>query len=99
MRRFVLLVVVAFAVVVAGLSGSAGSAGSGRARWVARDLGTLGGRWSVAQAVNARGQVAGWSATKIAGERHAFLWENGKMTDLGAKLGWSSVPVPPRRDA
>jgi len=45
-------------------------------------LGSLGGGGTLAQAINERGQVAGtsWTAT---GERHVFLWENGRMQDLG----------------
>lgn len=46
------------------------------------DLGTLGGTWSVAIAINNRGQVAGQSETAT-GEVKFFLWENGVMTDLG----------------
>lgn len=49
------------------------------------DLGTLGGASSTASAVNASGQVVGQSY--IAGgtqtNQHAFLWQNGGMTDLG----------------
>ena len=57
-----------------------------------RDLGTLGGQDSWAHAINDRGQVVGFAATraktKDASGRsdpvfHAFLWENGKMRDLG----------------
>ncbi len=37
------------------------------------DLGTLGGYFSVAQAINDRGQVVGSSHT-ASGENHAVLW-------------------------
>ncbi len=50
------------------------------------DLGTLGGTWSVAIAINNRGQVAGQSETAT-GEVKFFLWENGVMTDLGPPGG------------
>lgn len=49
-----------------------------------RGLGTLpGGDTSSAADINDRGQVVGNSET-VAGEdiRHAFLWEDGEMTDL-----------------
>jgi probable HAF family extracellular repeat protein len=46
------------------------------------DLGTLGGTPSVAYGINASGQVAGLSYT-AGGVRHAFLWQNGAMQDLG----------------
>jgi probable HAF family extracellular repeat protein len=41
---------------------------------------------SEAQAINSAGQVVGWSRT-VDGETHAFLWENGKMSDLGTLGG------------
>jgi probable HAF family extracellular repeat protein len=52
---------------------------------VMTDLGTLGGGFgeTVAQAINAKGQVVGWSDANTA-EHHAFLWEKGVMTDLDA---------------
>lgn len=50
------------------------------------DLGTLGGKFARAMAVNQRGDVVGES-TRPSGFEHAFLWRNGKMTDLGALSG------------
>ena len=49
-------------------------------------------RGSEAVAINARGQVVGWSRTGSARfwvcPTHAFLWEDGVMTDLGTLGGW-----------
>lgn len=46
-------------------------------RWVASDLGTIAGGVSEALAVNDAGQVVGYAGS------HAFLWEHGKLRDLG----------------
>ena len=51
-------------------------------------LGTLGGDFSQALAVNACGHVTGWAATK-AGSVHAFLYD-GTMHDLGTLGGSDS---------
>ena len=57
----------------------------------AHSLGTLGGMTSQAFAVNTAGDVVGWSLTPTS-EFHAFLWQNGNMTDLNDLLpsgsGW-----------
>lgn len=50
------------------------------------DLGTLGGDASGATSLSKNGQVVGWSQTG-SGVRHAFLYSNGMMTDLGALPG------------
>ena len=52
------------------------------------DLGTLGGSYSNATAINAAGHVAGYSTTAT-GAYHAFLYSNGAMTDLGPLGGQS----------
>jgi probable HAF family extracellular repeat protein len=64
------------------------------------DLGTLGGDFAEAKAINDNGQVVGWSRLTVdepmsagAGDRgHAFIWEDGELRDLGAPGpdGWSS---------
>ena len=46
-------------------------------------LGTLGGKNSCALGINVWGAVVGWAET-VAGEAHAFVWQDGVMTDLGA---------------
>jgi probable HAF family extracellular repeat protein len=52
------------------------------------DLGTLFGGSSVANDINAAGQVVG------ASDSHAFLWQSGAMTDLGSLFpGGGSVAV------
>lgn len=64
------------------------------------DLGTLGGPSSGAFGVNAYGQVVGAAdlppnnpANPTYHESHAFLYSNGKMTDLGSLGGSSSSAV------
>jgi probable HAF family extracellular repeat protein len=56
------------------------------------DLGTVGGDSSNAYNVNEAGQIAGTSTTS-SGEIHAFLWQNGVMTDLGTLGGSTSRPT------
>ena len=56
------------------------------------DLGSLGGNWSSANALNNRGQVIGGSL-RAKGHLHAFLWQQGKMTDLGTLRGNYSQAV------
>jgi probable HAF family extracellular repeat protein len=46
------------------------------------DLGTLGGTMSTACGINDRGQVTGKS-DNTTDQLHAFLWQDGTMTDLG----------------
>jgi probable HAF family extracellular repeat protein len=57
-----------------------------------RDLGTLGGKESFANAVNNAGQVVGLSDVAGVKEPHAFLWSGGAMRDLNslipANSGW-----------
>lgn len=54
------------------------------------DLGTLGGPDSWGASVNERGQVAGWALVDST-VQHPFLWESGRMIDLGTLGGTSAV--------
>lgn len=72
---------------------------------------TLGGRQNAALGVNQPGMVVGWSETGNAAHRHAFVFFNGRLRDLGtlggdnseandinsrgSVVGWSELPVPP----
>jgi probable HAF family extracellular repeat protein len=88
-----------FAVLLAGVVvASSGGATQVEARWVIRDLGTLGGKGSGdflsggPAAINQQGQIVGSSDTRR-GTTHAFLWENGKMRDLRTLGGKESHAV------
>src|SRR6516225_1616511 len=55
------------------------------------DLGTLpDGSYSTATAINAKGQIVGYSLTSGPGYGHAFLYDAGSMFDLGTLGGDSS---------
>ena len=57
------------------------------------DIGTLpGGSWSTATGINGEGQVVGIGDTG-SGEVHLFVWEDGRIIDLGPQTGvvWSSL--------
>jgi probable HAF family extracellular repeat protein len=56
------------------------------------DLGDLGDPCIQGQDLNDAGQVVGWAQTAT-GEYHAFLWENGVMTDLAPLVGNFSSAV------
>jgi len=68
---------------------------SGGSTYAIADLGTLNaglGRNSEALAANNNGQIVGWSSTDPQDSiRHAFLWQNGTMTDLNTLLAASST--------
>ena len=80
MRR---LLVASITAVVAGVVASIAAGeptGAQEGRWVIRDLGTLGGRWGEAVAINERGQIVGVSHSNSS--QAAFVWQNGEMTRL-----------------
>jgi probable HAF family extracellular repeat protein len=54
------------------------------------DLGTLGGSWSQAFAINAAEQITGQAYLPGNAKAHAFLYSGGSMTDLGALNQYSS---------
>jgi probable HAF family extracellular repeat protein len=51
-----------------------------------QDIGTLGGPDAVSSFINERGQIAGFSYTSTMAV-DPFLWEKGKMIDLGSLGG------------
>jgi len=70
---------------------------------VIQDLGTLGGPDSLASLINERGQVAGMANTNTSPSAvcfpfssltaDPFLWEKGRMTDLGTLGGTCGLPL------
>jgi probable HAF family extracellular repeat protein/predicted outer membrane repeat protein len=56
------------------------------------DLPTLGGNYSLPEAINQAGQVIGRANLPGDINQHAVVWENGVMTDLGTLGGSDSYP-------
>ena len=88
-----LLTLVMPCVVVAAVAVALFGVGPRSERRRVQDLGTLGGSSSWASAINDSGQVIGSSYLAGDQNRHAFLYKDGKMTDLGT-LG--ALPAKPR---
>lgn len=51
------------------------------------ELGTFGGKESVAKDINDHGSIVGWASLSFLDAPHAFLYKNGTMKDIGASLG------------
>lgn len=63
------------------------------------DLGTLGGNFSYAAAVNSLGQVVGWSTLAGDATVRATLWQNGVPHDLGTLGGTTSQAYAVSRES
>jgi probable HAF family extracellular repeat protein len=61
------------------------------------DLGTLGGAFSLATAVNDHDQVVGRSVTADGQEVHSFVWDRGTMIDLDVAAGLAPFPFEQTR--
>ena len=59
--------------------------------YTVRDLGDLGGGYSVANAINSSGDIVGFSTTAT-GRTRPFLCHNGAMQDLGTLYGLAGTP-------
>ena len=80
MRRK-LLILTGCLLALASISGTASAV-----QYEIRDLGSLGGGYSIGTAVNDFGQVAGWSFN-AAGNSQAFIWRDGVMSGLAYPPG------------
>jgi probable HAF family extracellular repeat protein len=54
------------------------------------DLGTFGGTYSAANAINQAGDVVGFAQATVGGTCRAFLWRHGRKINLGVVSGQSS---------
>lgn len=78
MKAFLFITLVVFVLTCTALA---------KVRYTVTDLGTLPeGTYSYANAINSNGQVVGYADTN-SGSRHAFLYSNGVMSDLGSLGG------------
>jgi probable HAF family extracellular repeat protein len=60
-------------------------------QFTVKEIGTLGGTFSWATAVNDQGWVAGYSSLTGDSAVHAFVWQKGVMRDLGTLGGPNSM--------
>jgi probable HAF family extracellular repeat protein len=68
-------------------SGTPGCHGILWERGILKDLGTLGGDFSIANWINEEGEIVGVASTTGEATVHATLWKNGVITDLGTLPG------------
>lgn len=54
------------------------------------DLPSLGGKESAASDINEQGQIVGWAQSRD-GTKHAVLWQNGHVRDLGTRFDPSAL--------
>jgi probable HAF family extracellular repeat protein len=59
--------------------------------WKVRDLGSLGGFFTVPFGLNDDGQVVGFSFVEGNAAGHAYLWDSGEMTEIGTFGGSNSI--------
>ncbi len=64
-------------------------------RYIVTDIGTLGGTFTEANALNNKGWVVGDATLPGDTALHAILWRNGALTDLGTLGGPNSNAVFP----
>ncbi len=77
---------IALLLALAGAGSTSAVAGGMATTYTIAEIGTLGGARSQALGLNAAGEVVGWAET-AAGQQHAYLWTNGRLTDLGTLPG------------
>jgi probable HAF family extracellular repeat protein len=85
MKRLLVGCVLALVAALASAVLLANPASADPSQYVISPLGTLGGSWSYAYAINEQGQVVGESETAD-GDDHAVLWDKGTAIDLGGIL-------------
>src|SRR5262249_41892495 len=61
-------------------------------------IGDLGGNYALALDINDHGQVVGLGLPSGSKVSHAFLWQNGKLSDLNTLGAAGTAPTPQRAD-